>query len=82
MSNVRVCISRFEAYGYSTPGGLVVRGSATESRVPGSNPASATGGEREGTARCGAVRCGRLVQGGRGAGAVQFYAAARGRDRC
>eukprot|EP00966_Prymnesium_polylepis_P116922 2701832-Prymnesium_polylepis.1 len=46
LSNVRVCISRFEAYRYLRLGGLVVRGSATESRVPGSNPASATGGER------------------------------------
>ena len=72
-----VCISRYEArtqaFTARWPNGRV---SALESRSPGSNPASATGGERGGTARCGAVRCGavrcgRLVQGGHGAGAAR-----------
>ena len=73
-----IAIRSTQAFKARWPNG---RGSALESRSPGSNPASATGGERGGTARCGAVRCGavrcgavrcgRLVQGGHGAGAAR-----------
>ena len=75
MSNLGVCISRFEARTLAIRlGGLMVENRhwnrEARVRIPRAR-LGGKGGARHGTVRCGAVRCGRLVQGGHSAGAAR-----------